>query len=104
MDWANIQFVPSRLGSTVAATQFLPIDLSASGAITPREAASLEYEAASGAAPRQRGPLLKREAGITTRRKRDELGSRKEEERGGEGVNLFCGVVAVTEHKRLGIS
>ncbi|KAI3357561.1 hypothetical protein L3Q82_015975, partial [Scortum barcoo] len=34
MDWANIQFVPSRLSSTVAATQFLPIDLPATGTIT----------------------------------------------------------------------
>ena len=34
IDWANIQFVPSRLSSTVAATQFLPIDLPATGTIT----------------------------------------------------------------------
>lgn len=34
MDWANIQFVLSRLSSTVAATQFLPIDLPATGTIT----------------------------------------------------------------------
>lgn len=33
MDWANIQFVLSRLSSTVAATQFLPIDLPATGTI-----------------------------------------------------------------------
>lgn len=33
-DWANIQFVLSRLSSTVAATQFLPIDLPATGTIT----------------------------------------------------------------------
>lgn len=34
MDWANIQFVLSRLSSTVAATQFLPIDLPATDTIT----------------------------------------------------------------------
>lgn len=33
-DWANIQFVLPRLSSTVAATQFLPIDLPATGTIT----------------------------------------------------------------------
>lgn len=63
-DWANIQFVPSRLSSTVAATQFLPIDLSATGTITPREATSPEYGAASsggltlaGASPERRWGL-----------------------------------------------
>lgn len=63
-DWANIQFVPSRLSSTVAATQFLPIDLSATGTITPREATSPEYGAASsggltlaGAGPERRWVL-----------------------------------------------
>uniref|UniRef100_A0AAV2M0H6 Uncharacterized protein n=1 Tax=Knipowitschia caucasica TaxID=637954 RepID=A0AAV2M0H6_KNICA len=37
MDWANIQFVPSRLRSMVAATQFLPIDLPATHTITLRQ-------------------------------------------------------------------
>lgn len=47
MDWANIQFVPPRLSSTVAATQFLPIDLPATGTIAPGDATSPEYGAAS---------------------------------------------------------
>lgn len=47
MDWANIQFVPPRLGSTVAGTQFLPIDLPATGTIAPGDATSPEYGAAS---------------------------------------------------------
>lgn len=46
-DWANIQFVPPRLSSTVAATQFLPIDLPATGTIAPGDATSPEYGAAS---------------------------------------------------------
>lgn len=49
MDWANIQFVPPRLSSTVAATQFLPIDLPATGTITPRDTTSPEYGAAGSA-------------------------------------------------------
>lgn len=49
MDWANIQFVPPRLSSTVAATQFLPIDLPATGTITPRDTTSPEYGAARSA-------------------------------------------------------
>lgn len=54
MDWANIQFVPSRLSSTVAAAQFLPIDLLATGAIALRDAAAAEYGAASSGAGRWR--------------------------------------------------
>lgn len=110
MDWANIQFVPSRLSSTVAATQFLPIDLSATGTITPRDTTSPEYGAASSQQPaaqawRWRSQHWKA-VGIepTTRRKWDELESGKKEAQGGERVNLFCGVVAVTKHKHLEIS
>lgn len=53
MDWANIQFVPPRLSSTVAATQFLPIDLPATGTIAPGDATSPEYGAASQSASQQ---------------------------------------------------
>lgn len=59
MDWANIQFVPPRLSSTVAATQFLPIDLSATGTITPRDTTSPEYGAASSAGLTLEEPALK---------------------------------------------
>lgn len=82
MDWANIQFVPSRLSSTVAATQFLPIDLSATGTITPRDTTSPEYGAASSAGLTLEEPALKggrdwtnHEAEMRWIRKREEGGT-----------------------------
>lgn len=97
MGRANIQFVPSRLGSAAAAAQFLPIDL----LLPPRHRQQSRRGAAPSHLPPRPGTRRSRERrwGIEPRPAAEMRCIRG---RGG-GASVSGGVVAVTKRKHLGI-